>query len=146
MLHPLVELAITKSSTTAYKLLCIVKSYEYRYRAQDIGSSPGRCHCVPSMDHAWSPCMSMKHDGKQLWNHTAAACACHGAHDGAFEAWCMPMTPCSFILRVCVCTHMYTHIPRYWTKRYWTKFSKCNVLVQLRTAVHTLPGHCNTST
>jgi hypothetical protein len=33
--QPLVELAIKKISTSAEKLLCIVKSYEYRYRAQD---------------------------------------------------------------------------------------------------------------
>ena len=34
----LVELAIEKSSTSAEKLFCIVKSYEYRYRAQDMPS------------------------------------------------------------------------------------------------------------
>ena len=33
--QPLVELAIKKISTSAEKLLCMVKSYEYRYRAQD---------------------------------------------------------------------------------------------------------------
>ena len=31
----LVELAIEKSSTSAEKLFCMVKSYEYRYRARD---------------------------------------------------------------------------------------------------------------
>jgi hypothetical protein len=35
--QPLVELAIKESGTTAEKLLCMVKSYEYRYHAQDIG-------------------------------------------------------------------------------------------------------------
>jgi hypothetical protein len=39
--QPLVELAIKKSSTSAEKLLCIVKSYEYRYRAQD---KPSQMH------------------------------------------------------------------------------------------------------
>ena len=39
VLHPLVELAIKKSDTSAEKLLCMVYSYEYWYRAQDIGSN-----------------------------------------------------------------------------------------------------------
>jgi hypothetical protein len=42
-LQPLVELATKKSGTSAEKLLCMVKSYEYRYRDQDIGSNkPGQ--------------------------------------------------------------------------------------------------------
>jgi hypothetical protein len=35
--QPLVELAIKNSGATAEKLLCMVKSYEYWYHAQDIG-------------------------------------------------------------------------------------------------------------
>jgi hypothetical protein len=34
-----VELAIEKSGNSAEKLLCMVKLYEYRYRAQEIGSN-----------------------------------------------------------------------------------------------------------
>jgi hypothetical protein len=40
--QPLVELAIKKISTSAEKLLCVVKSYEYRYRAQDKPSQTQR--------------------------------------------------------------------------------------------------------
>jgi hypothetical protein len=36
----LVELAIKKSSTSAEKLLCMAKSYEYRYREVSILSTP----------------------------------------------------------------------------------------------------------
>ena len=106
VLHPLVELAITKSSTTAYKLLCIVKSYEYRYRAQDIGSSPGRFHCVPPMrghhvHEAWwktavkshSCCLCMP------WSTWWSIRSMVHAHDAMFVHF--------------ACVRVYTHIHSY---------------------------------
>jgi hypothetical protein len=66
-LQPLAELAIKKSSTSAEKLLCMVKSYEYRYRAQDIGSNK------PSQMQRRNRSMKAPHPCPHPWNDVLTA-------------------------------------------------------------------------